>query len=346
MNKTANMKTAQTGSNLKLLCVLLLAALLISGCRKGNGDVPDLNTIIYSGTEGITIEFAPNAPPIRTTEEQKFPIIVKVINKGAAGSPNDVATGAILVVDAEKPRLSVGALEGTTNTDSNSIMLEGRKETHSDVGAADIFKTMATASKIETPTQDRTESIEGLILATICYAYQTELGTGICVDVDPYSISEIEKACTMEPLDFSDQGAPVAITRVEPNVVTLENNDKVVDLRVYFENVGGGFIVDKERIRTACSNSASSTSENLYNVVSIEGTLGGNGLDCDLTDKLNVVAAGKITLSDDADNFFYCRSTLKFNDLKTAFTSDLSIKLSYGYTETISKTIEIEGKAS
>jgi hypothetical protein len=323
---------------LKKIPVIILALLLISGCTstisgcKNDKLSDDPYKEIFSGTEGVVIEYALNAPPDRVTADESFPIAVKVFNKGAIN-----VIGAHLIITAESPRFVTASYTKTIGT--TEAPLEGKESNLA--GGLDIFPVDEKATAMSSATSDQPESIDGVIMATICYKYETRLVTGACIVTEPYKLSEIPDACTMESLTFKDQGAPIAITQVEPSVVTQEEQ-KYAQFKISFQNTGTGLTVDHDdtKLALACSENGGTAAKDLYNVIYATGKFGSMGLLCDTQKKL---PEGKRTIMDNpTTDYFICRSSTPITNMPNAFTSDLSVVLSYGYTQSISKIIRIE----
>ncbi|MFH1181839.1 MAG: hypothetical protein V1702_02680 [Candidatus Woesearchaeota archaeon] len=331
------MENCPSSNNLKVLCLLFIATLLISGCGKNKGDVLDPGKIIYSGSEGVMLEFALNAPPERVTAGQEFPILVKLTNKGAVN-----VVGAFLVITAESPRFET--LNYNTIIGTREEPLEGKEANY--VGGMLMYEVKETAALFPTGTVDQPSSLNGVIMATVCYNYTTKFSTSACIDVEPYTLKNTVKACEMETMTLKDQGAPIAVTKIGTSVVVKGDGatkTKTPQFKIFFQNLGRGLTVDPGKILSACSSATSDVTKDLYNVVYIKGKLGEDDLDCDIfapgTD-------GKRTITDNSDeNYFLCQSSNPIGETTGSFVTDINLTLSYGYTETISKIIKIEGQS-
>jgi len=171
------------------------------------------------------------------------------------------------------------------------------------------------------------------VVLTSCYKYYTEATEEICIDANPASVSD--KVCKTSPVNLNDQGAPVAITKIEPKI--LPHEDKVeLQLNINIENKGDGQVVAFDKLKEACSAAKLARSD--WNEVTIKEIRLGKftyteGDDC----KPNPIHLGS------GENSFKC--TIKDSDITketAAFESLVYIKLEYGYSESISKTIVVE----
>jgi len=171
------------------------------------------------------------------------------------------------------------------------------------------------------------------VILTSCYKYYTEVTEEICIDADPASLKD--KVCTTRPIELNDQGAPIAITSIEPKILPKQEGVEL-QLNIFVENKGDGQIVASDKLKEACS--AAKLSRQDWNEITVKEVRFGKftyteGEDCEP----NPIHLGS------GDNYFKCK--IKDNDITKetpAFESLVYIKLEYGYSESLSKTIVVE----
>jgi len=214
--------------------------------------------------------------------------------------------------------------------------LDGR-ELSSPEGTSQIIEFKAQALELDELSVQHTSPV----ILTTCYAYTTEVAEDICIDPDP--TSDRDKACTMNDITLKDQGAPVAVTKIEPRIIPSTENSRLQFL-IYIENKGDGRIIGSDMIDSACT--ASKMRNEDWNRVklaefSFQNTdyryvygQTGNTIVCD-TNPLRLKGEAdyiKCTFDDDAD----------ISQTTPAFTTQVNIKLDYGYLKSITKNVIIE----
>ncbi|MBN2454302.1 hypothetical protein JXB11_02025 [Candidatus Woesearchaeota archaeon] len=317
------------------IIIMIALVLLISGCGKREDSKIDLPNP-YEGSEGLVVEFIEGAPPDEVLMSRggvgnDFPIAVRIRNNGAVDVDNYWFALAV-----EEPKLSVSG----SHEDFGGNLVG--KET-SISGGMTVIETTATAQPIERdPEEDAVEvkKLSAAITATICYNYKTKHSASVCLDAEPYRLNPGEDVCEMAPEDFVNQGAPVAITRVEPSVV--ESNGNILPrFKIFVKNIGTGLIVNTGaapyNAEGVCAGTTFTRENKVFNYMSsISARIGNTYLDC-----------GPPTLKltdDDANNFFLCEAgpSLAILRGRGSFTTELALELNYGYTESISKVISIQ----
>ncbi|MFH0868536.1 MAG: hypothetical protein V1831_04450 [Candidatus Woesearchaeota archaeon] len=312
--------------NKKIIFTVIVSLFLIAGCTGGSKEersITDVNVRV--GTEGLTMVFMQNAPPGSVFENSRFPIAIELKNNGA----EDINGGeGKLVFGFEKTYV-----DGECKEEDCDISIQG-KSVFNPIGSKKIVTITANAKTVG----PQSETHPSTILATACYPYKTILGSSVCIDTDIYGERKGKKACTVHDLSFSKgQGAPVAITKIEPRMLYADQNKVTPQFIIYVENVGNGEVVDSGKVENACSSgSLLYTDFNVLKVVSV--SLSGKELDCKVDKETN-----SIRLRDKAD-MIVCevKDADDVDRNLDAYTAPLKIELVYGYTFTISKNIVIE----
>ena len=283
----------------------------------------------------------PNTPPSRVYSGDPLNFLLEVRNKGAyttVDTEGEKTLSLRVYVSGFDTKIFPG-LKADDNLFKKAgdaylgESLEGKSEFNPDGGLK--YKEFSTAVSLP----DNMDSFKTNFLVTACYGYNTYATAPVCIDSDPYSTSVQEKACTIKDISLSGgQGAPVAITKIEEEA----SKDKV-RFKIYIENKGDGRIFDINKSER-----------------SKEGTLkcnpySGEGIKYGTIDKITLnkvsVVGSPITSScepKDGNNvvrlidgrgFIICEKNI--GSAKSAFLTPLEIDISYGYTTSIQKEVEI-----
>lgn len=357
-----------------IVCTLFLIA--IAGCKgsdKNKNPITDVD--IRKGTDGLLMEFLPNAPPKDVFEDGSFPISLKLKNAGAFDIKGDIESnkktiavieGGLLVLGFEKAYVGIiGAGE-----DRQEFGIKG-KSVFNPLGDEEFISINAEARKIG----EQSETHPSAIFATACYPYQTILGASVCIDPDVLGQNKGLKACAVKDLDFKDgQGAPVAVTKIETRMLPQDNSKIKPHFIIHVKNAGNGQVIKngkekvivggvekdgtKEIIEKACSSESLSYKD--FNVLKVKAILSGVVLDCDPKELMQEIAEVRLREKEDIIRCTYEGADLngdgvidnKLVDGKRdieaissgldAYVAPLKVEFDYGYTFTISKNIIIE----
>ncbi|MBI2142058.1 hypothetical protein HYU15_01035, partial [Candidatus Woesearchaeota archaeon] len=141
----------------------------------------------------------------------------------------------------------------------------------------------------------------------------------------------------------SGQGAPVAVTKIEPKIFPEGSGEKIAFVKPQFvisvKNSGNGEVLNPSAdMGSACSSelAADKSSESfkrIWNVVDVKATLSGKELDCS---PVPLRLRGK-------EDFVRCsvKDGDKINADMPGYVAALTVDLSYGYTSTIAKEVTI-----
>jgi hypothetical protein len=172
------------------------------------------------------------------------------------------------------------------------------------------------------------------ILLTGCYGYETKLSEPVCIDTDILGMKTIEKACEVEDKNLDSQGAPIAITKVEVDMLPQEDVIKPQFL-ITIENRGGGEVVKSDVVRQSCSSEPVNYED--FNTIKVNAYLFEKQLTCTPNDGSKT---GIAKLKEKKDEM---RCVLDEGIRKDVGThaETLNVNLDYGYTKTISTSIDI-----
>jgi hypothetical protein len=335
------MKALQTKTLTLIFGILLVFS--IAGCMPGGGRPPVQKLNIHEGTKGLAMEFMEKSPPDEVFLGDTFPLIIEMHNQGSY----DITDG-VIVVGIEKAYLS-GPSEYVDELIDFS--LTGRAS-YDPIGG--IYRKIIPLSA--TRLDPQAETLTTNIAVTTCYPYVTEATAQMCIDTDIFGQREEEKVCRSSPISMGTiqkggqelpkgQGAPIAITRVEPKMLPHNTSAELVvpSFMIYVKNMGNGLPVDIGVYGDACTPTGVPT--RAWNVVGARVYLSDRSsssqLDCrPKLDPSRADKSGHIKLEKDED-FIRCTLTEGIPKARGTYTTPLMIELEYGYTFTISKSVLI-----
>ncbi len=321
-----------------LFCIAGL--FLLSACTGGRSSK---DKIEITGTEGLVMNFVPNNPRERVvvgenSEEIRF--LIEARNKGTY-SEGTTLDGSVFLSGFDPKIITFSGSNPETSTaipmksasGGESKFLE-RRSVLNPVGGYDIFEFVGTING----NNIKLEAYEPIFSATACYRYQTVAGAPVCIDPKPYDVRK-DKVCAVQPIALSSQGAPIAVTSIEPEVV-----GKKYQYRITIKNVGGGDVVRAEPAK--CNPHQPDTTLQLsrkdFDLVQFtEAKIQENPLTCRPLVNFEGDTKKYIRLID-GSAFIICTLDKQLIDTQTtAFTTPLEITLGYTYRNNIQRSIQI-----
>lgn len=323
------------------MLLLVIVVVMISGCsaQKGGGGkdtsakLPFTYAAVHSGTEGVKIEFLPNAPPsellapFKSGSSYPFKAGIKLSNKGAF----DVEDGWI-VLTSEEDYMRLDSFKRAFSLKGKSLFNPGGDS------SIEVFDGSTKPFR-----EGQSEKHVSLLLATACYKYRTGVQTDTCVDTDILGLSQKKKACTVKDISMGSQGAPLAVTKIEIKIFPEGSGERIAFVKpqyvIHIKNAGDGEVINPSAdMGSACSselvsNRDSEAFKRIWNIATVSASLSGKELAC---------SPNPIRLRAKED---FVRCSLKDEDKIDAnipsYTAPLTITLNYGYTTTISKEVAV-----
>ncbi len=167
------------------------------------------------------------------------------------------------------------------------------------------------------------------VILQACYPYKTVANVQVCIDPDVKNLNP-SKPCRSSSVSLSGgQGAPVALTRIEPLMITEEAGVKPVFV-IYAQNIGSGNLISSQDPTLACISGANK--KLLAGTVNLSASLPGNPLSC--SPKPLVFEGGKETR-------FVCSADKAIEANFGTFSSVLTVTLDYGYINTVMFPVSI-----
>ena len=339
--------------NIKNIIMILLILVFVSGCGGffgggKEGYSPSITSKdIYKGKEGLKMEFFENAPPSEIFEGDRLPIGLRLFNNGA----KDIGEGeGYLAVTVEKDYMELNndlkSINDKVYLRDNHITfnLKGKTIEHPD-GERDVITFTAGVGDLSNK-DPQSESHYSLVSITSCYKYETKAVETVCIDTDVYGFKQREKSCEVEILKLDSQGGPVAVTRIESEMLPKKDMSGEIEPRfiITVKNVGKGEVIksSKDVIMGACSSDPIGRGD--WNSITIKVYLSTmedeNKLDCDITNEEG--SDDGILILKGGEDKIRCVYDKGFEEKEGTFSSPLYIILDYGYTDTISREVKIK----
>lgn len=211
---------------MKKILPLLILAIIITSCGPIQKDKEQVITTQYrTGTQGLSLSFAPNLPPNRLFDTEQFSTVIEIENRGAypVGGPGDR-----IYLSGFDTSIITGILQY-----GEKIQLIEGKTPFVTQGGIDSVGFRGTIAPLRPRNIDK---YPVRLLATACYEYQTIAAAAICIDPNPYAATTQAKTCTAGPVSLGGgQGAPIAVTQVE-----VDPSPGRTRLKIHIQNSGTG----------------------------------------------------------------------------------------------------------
>lgn len=328
---------------------LAIVSLLLAGCgttsQAGGKNIQDVQT----GTAGLEMEFLKNAPPKIVFEQTLFPVMLRVKNTGTYTLKDKKA---VLSLGVERDYTSsvnveAGGRISRSNDNEAEFVLEGKTPLNPK-GDEEVITYTVEAGKID----PQSESHPSIVLASLCYPYQTTLAASVCIDPDPNNVRPIKKSCAVQDLSYgSGQGAPVAITKVEVQMLPTASETVKPQFIVSVENKGKGEVTKFSAYDAACRKTTGTITYKDFNALDMEARLSGQKLQCSLRDE---AVADESNPNPDPQQFArlssgkgvvrcsYPDDAPAISRAAESYTAPFTITLSYGYTQSLTTDYAIK----
>ncbi|TKJ17426.1 hypothetical protein CEE44_02725 [Candidatus Woesearchaeota archaeon B3_Woes] len=295
--------------------LLIMVLLFVVGCSQSEGPSATItNEDLYKGNIGLVANFGQNMPPVKVYENDIFPVGIELSNKGAF----DIIEGYLLLnLEEDNMELEKGDI-------IKNLKLKG-KSLGNPKGDMEIVSFFVKAKELG----KETETITSNIIATSCYRYKTFFSKTVCVDTDFYNLKKAKKACSAQDMVFgSGQGSYVPIVRIEPNMMEDDGIIKPMFV-IYIENKGQGEVTNPNSIKKICSDEQINPED--LNYIEVEAFLSETPLVC---------RPSPIKLQE-REKVVRCVLEEGISKDVPSYSTILTVNLDYGYTDTISKRVEI-----
>ncbi|MEK6943112.1 MAG: hypothetical protein AABX00_03560 [Nanoarchaeota archaeon] len=330
----------------KNFALIFILVFLLAAC----GTSTTSKTVnVYTGTSGLIAEFLPNAPPAKVFEKSAFPIGLKIRNSGTYDIQNNEGRIAIGFEKDYIPSITFDDSNGIYQASENQVAFSiAGKTNFNQAGDEVVITSTAKTGNLE----EQSESKNSLLTATLCYPYKTTLSATMCIDPDVVGLRPGKKICAVKDISLSGgQGAPIAITKIEPVMVPEVDNQNIrPQFLIYIENKANGIPVDKIKYKNVCDKTDNAATnmqkDNIWNVGSVKAFASGkngevqlqccpnkNG-ECPEKEVAQNELEGFLRFRDNKD-FIRCTFTQPVPRNLDAYTSPLRIEVDYGYIQTV-----------
>ncbi|MBI2545550.1 hypothetical protein HYV81_00020 [Candidatus Woesearchaeota archaeon] len=333
----------------KILFSFMIVILLfgVTACKKS-----DVNTKVITsfrtGIGDLEIKFLDNAPPAELyySKDAQFPIGLQIQNKGAERAYGVIALnfgGHVTLADTINAQKDDRDANLFKIAGSEGSFLEGKRSQNPN-GDLQVFTLTAAPSALN----PQSEQFKSTVIATACYDYQTEFTPEVCIDTDVYNQKQLGKACKVQDVTSSGQGAPVVVERVEVQMLPKEKG-VAPQFTITLKNSGNGEVIRREKYREVCSQRVADTSV-IFNLAYVYAQLADKDLEC-YPKKEQVLplepAAGEDAIYGyarfkDKASTVVCRYNGVISKPEGSYVSKLRIVVYYGYTFSVSKDITIK----
>lgn len=328
----------------------LIFILILTGCGEIQTKTRVSDIDVYVGFEGIVMEFMKNAPPQTVLERSTFPILIKISNRGThtilpkEALPEEKQ--AFIAVTTQ-PFARITSIEGYNikryqdKENVATFSLDGKTRLNLK-GSETIATILAQAQKLEPQSQQ----LQSTVTATLCYPYKTTLSATICIDTDYTGLKPVRKICSVKEIPFAKgQGAPIAITKIQPLMLPVEVSQGKYDVKpqftIHIEDKGNGNPIRISQYNRDCilsntttSATASSTTTTALNRAAVRAFTRGNA-------ELECKSNGVIEFTD-KKAVAQCEFKGSVPEKEDAYTTPLKVEVDYGYVSTITTNYIIQ----
>ncbi|MBN2567135.1 hypothetical protein JXB02_03580 [Candidatus Woesearchaeota archaeon] len=203
----------------------------------GNSQGGNADYDYRTGSRGLMLQFIRNAPPPEIFAGDGTNFQIEVRNVGTYPSPESGSSldGKIVVGGFDSTAFSNSIRNGDSQSLPGNILI-GKSQFNPEGSYAIVSFPTSGVATVDVP--QNLNYYDPWIIASACYHYTTTAGANVCIDPDPYTIQRENEVCTVRDVSLGSQGAPVAITSVEEDVMTNR-----ILFKINIANVGGGTIV-------------------------------------------------------------------------------------------------------
>lgn len=225
-----------------LIISVIFVLIVVSAC-----DVNKAPTTYHLGMKGIVLDKASSNPDI-VYEEETFALGMMITNQGAANVNNGV-----LMVNFDDYFLELDNTQSQVSK-IQPVTLQG-KSIYNPTGGADYLEYVFKAKVLGVAR----ESIDTRINFNLCYRYNTDITTEVCIDTKTRTSDQRIYACKgKEYVSNAGQGAPIAITKIEPEMMRVGNSVRPL-FRIYIKNMDDGYTLNPDY--NLCSNPTKNAAE-------------------------------------------------------------------------------------
>ncbi len=304
-----------------------MIAILLVSCSKNANQKPSID--YRTGTQGLVLSF-PNGVPLQIYENDvDVRIPVQIENKGAFPQFDELSyfTGYIWIGGYDPNIVGAHFDQGDVWKQLDPEVLEGKTAFNAQ-GGVTVEDLLISVGDLPTGTT----SYQPQLIFYLTYLYKTIASPTICVDPQPRSINVKDKVCSLPDFQKSypvaAQGGPVGVTGVQQ----VQTSTQMI-FKFDIQNFGIGQVIEKDLID---QNPNEGYDWRDLNKVYIEDVRLGD----QTVDKCKPDIGEAVDLYQGVGHF-QCTVSMASIGSAQAYTTPLTVTLSYGYAESQFRNIKI-----
>ncbi len=304
--------------NKLFIFILVVALLSLAACEE---------RIEGKGTEGINIKVEPYTVDGVIYENQPLSIEVEARNMGYY----DMTYGKIILRGYDREILPFRETVGGKNMARINLPSLPRRTEYRPEGGFDVVEFEIPENHIRLPYD---EPYEPTLTFTSCYFYQTEAAPSVCIVPNPRELSP-NSPCQPGTINLQSQGAPVAVTKIEQEI--MEGFTRFI---ATIEHVGRGRVISPET--DSYDSCPTELSYEDIDRVEVEMSIpGAQPPECTRDGEVMLDnGVGKIScefqISPDSFDAYTGRADA------TPFTQQLTVNVNYHYKQSVRQSIKVD----
>jgi len=319
---------------MKLLSIVLLLTtmLVLAGCGSGNTDVGPGATPFNGGSNGLSMAFVQGAPPDEITDNGNFPFSINLRIENLGEDDVETSDGYIEITGIEATEFDKSPSDLTQDIPFgiNGVV----KNFQGTVLVGDTV--IAEFNELNFQRNIRGNWDGSRIRANLCYNYETEATTAVCIKEDMLTNVDNKEICALSgEKQVFNSGAPIHVTKVNQEPL---GSDKI---QVQFEISHVGEVNDRfYKLDTECVDRATNNDKDkIY--FEVETDINGNTAKCSgLEEGASGTDSGFITLYNGEPRTVIC--TFDVGNVEGAFERQINAKVSYRYYQFIEKSLLVK----
>jgi len=315
----------------KILFFVLVTALLVVSACNNTPKGPDASGTFIGGNEGVKINFAQDAPPatIADNNQQSFDIVVEMNNKGEYTVPNNDATVKISGIPPDAFGVSKSDFEKNPPEDLSSRIK------NPDGNIIEPATIQTDFSGLEYQYQEPGNQ-ELPIRAEICYGYQTDISSKLCIKEKMTSTAKEDICQVNGNLDVASSGAPVQITKITQSGAGVDKTRFTFTIA----NVDTGKVFKDD---STCDETVYNDKNKVFVQINDLLDRGASKVDCTGLQGISATDAssGYVTLNGGTPRDVSCTATFPEGQ-RTNRLQPFSITLKYKYWEYIDSKVLVQ----
>ncbi len=307
---------------------IIVCILLLTGCVGLNGSWTSEEFRV--GTTGLEARFVENNPPRIVDEDSPFSIAVDVRNRGAY-----LAEDIYINVGVERDYMCINSGDECVSGINEKIDEIRGKSQYLPTGDYEILRFNAQTKGLE---GQRTTHRATLLLSK-CYKYTTKIESEVCINPNEGSDSSHD-VCSTSPRTYNNQGAPIAVKKVEGRMMVTDGGDKVKPIiTIDIENAGRGSVIERDKISKFCKGEG--VDRYNHNIVYLKELQIGNEKYIEGSGDNTIECRRPVAELSRNEGSIVCEFKEGISKGSAAYNARMMAVFEYGYTESTSRQVEI-----